>query len=70
MMQGDDAKAMYLVVETNGYNHYGDIPTNERWKIDSAKRFFEALRAQGKPVEFHAKLNRENLAQIIHQIGL
>lgn len=69
VMRGDDAQAMYLVVETKGYDSPGDIPTQERWKIDSAKRFFEALREQGTPVEFHTKLNRETLAQIIHQIS-
>ena len=70
VLHGDDAKALYLVVETKGYDNYGDIPTSERWKIDSAKRFFDALRAQGTPVEFHTKLNRETLTQIIHQINL
>lgn len=69
VLQGDDAQAIYLVVETKGYDNHGDIPTQERWKIDSAKRFFEALREQGTPVEFHTKLNRETLAQIIHQIS-
>jgi type III restriction enzyme len=70
VLRGDDAQALYLVVETKGYDNLGDIPTKERWKIDSAKRFFEALRQQGTPVEFHTKLNRDSLAQIIHQIGL
>lgn len=70
VLQGNDAQALYLVVETKGYDNYGDIPTKERWKIESAKRFFEALRQQGTPVEFHTKLNRDSLAQIIHQIGL
>lgn len=69
VLQGDDAQALYLVVETKGYDNHGDIPTQERRKIDSAKRFFEALREQGTPVEFHTKLNRETLAQIIHQIS-
>ena len=46
---------MHVVEESKGY--------------DSAKRFFGALREQGTPVEFHTKLNRETLAQIIHQIS-
>jgi type III restriction enzyme len=69
VLRGNETQALYLVVETKGYDHYGDIPTSERWKIDSARRFFEALRAQGTPVEFHTKLNRESLTQIIHQIS-
>jgi len=70
VLQGDDARALYLVVETKGYDNFGDIPTKERGKIESAKRFFEALRQQGTPVEFHTKLNRESLADIVHQISL
>lgn len=70
VLQGDSPQALYLVVETKGYDSPGDIPPQERRKIDSAKRFFEALRAQGTPVEFHTKLNHETLAQIIHQISL
>ena len=69
VMRGDGVQALYLVVETKGYDHYGDIPTKERWKIDSAKRFFDALQKQGTPVEFHTKINRETLTQIIHQIN-
>ena len=69
VLQSDTAQAMYLVVETKGYDHYDNIPADERWKISSAKRFFEALRAQGTPVEFHTKLNGDTLAQILHQIG-
>jgi type III restriction enzyme len=69
VLQGDKPEALYLVVETKGYDSDVDIPPQERQKIDSAKRFFEALRAQGTPVEFHTKLNRETLAQIIHQIS-
>ena len=70
VLQDGAAQALYLVVETKGYDNYGDIPTKERGKIESARRFFEALRAQGTPVEFHTKLNRESLAGIIHKIGL
>ncbi len=70
VLQGGTAQAMYLVVETKGYDHYDNIPADERRKISSAKRFFEALRAQGTPVEFHTKLNGETLAQILHQISI
>lgn len=66
--QGDQAKALYLVVETKGYDHESDIPTQERWKIASAKRFFEALRAQGVPVQFQTKINQQQLVQLIGQI--
>ena len=69
VMRGDGVQALYLVVETKGYDNYGDIPAKERWKIDSAERFFDTLQKQGTPVEFHKKINRETLTQIIHQIS-
>ena len=68
VLQCDDTQALCLVVETKGYDHHADIPTEERWKIESAKRFFQALLQRGTPVEFHTKLNGEYLAQIIYQI--
>jgi type III restriction enzyme len=65
------AQALYLVVETKGYDNEGDIPTKERWKIDSAKRFFKALqdlpalKASGVRVKYETKINGESLAQLI-----
>ena len=71
LAQGGKAQALYLVVETKGYDNYGDIPTKERWKIDSAKQFFEALqdlpalKASGVCVKYETKINGESLAQLI-----
>ena len=65
------AEALYLVVETKGYDNYGDIPSKERWKIDSAKQFFKALqdlpalKSSGVQVKFQTKINGESLAQLI-----
>ena len=65
------AQALYLVVETKGYDNYGDIPSKERWKIDSAKQFFKALqdllalKASGVRVKYETKINGESLAQLI-----
>lgn len=68
LLQGDTAKALYLVVETKGYDSEADIPDKERMKIDSARQFFKALRDQGLPVQYQTKLNRDGLTQIINQI--
>ena len=68
LQHGDKAKALYLVVETKGYDNMGDVPTKERWKIESAKRFFVALQKQGTAVRFETKLNQHALTEIIQQI--
>lgn len=65
------AEALYLVVETKGYDNDGDIPVKERWKIDSAKQFFKALqelpalKGGGVQVKYQTKINGESLAQLI-----
>lgn len=58
-------EALYLVVETKGYDIEADVPERERWKIQSARRFFEALQARGTPVRYETKINRQHLAQLI-----
>lgn len=68
LKNGNDAEAMYLVVETKGYANLGDVPGKERWKIDSAKRFFEALQKEGLPVQFETKLNGLGLTQILQSL--
>ena len=67
-------QALYLVVETKGYDSYADIPAKERWKIDSAKQFFKALqelpqvKTAGIQVKYQTKINGESLAQLISGI--
>ena len=63
------AEALYLVVETKGYDDAGRIPESERWKIASARAFFEALKQQhGVDVAFRTKINREHMAALLAQI--
>ncbi len=69
--QGDQAQALYLVVETKGYDSRSDIPAREQWKIASARQFFQALQAlpelqaQGVRIRYETKINHESLAQLI-----
>jgi type III restriction enzyme len=63
-----DPQALYLVVETKGYGSHAEIPDDERHKIDSAKRFFEALRAAGVPVQFETKINGDQLGALVAQV--
>jgi type III restriction enzyme len=63
-----DTQALYLVVETKGYNSQSEIDPDERYKIDSAKKFFEALRAEGVPVRFETKINGDRLSSLVAKI--
>ncbi len=62
------AQALYLVVETKGYDSLNEISTKENSKIQSARQFFKALQAQGVPVRYETKINSDSLAQLIAQI--
>lgn len=63
-----DAKALYLVVETKGYKTRNRIADEEGFKIDSAKKFFQALQKEGVPVRFETKIDGENLSALISKI--
>lgn len=69
--QGGNAQALYLVVETKGYDNLGDIPAREKWKIKSARQFFKALQAlpqlkgNGVQIHYQTKINSDTLAQLI-----
>jgi len=62
------AQALYLVVETKGYDSDSEIPDEEGWKIESAKQFFAALKKSGVDVHYKTKINHEALAQLIQEI--
>jgi type III restriction enzyme len=62
------AQALYLVVETKGYDGRQDIPERERWKMDSAKHFFAALKEQGVEVHYKTKINQDSLSQLMQEI--
>ena len=68
LQQDGKAQALYLVVETKGYDSMQDIPAQERWKMASAEHFFAALRALHVPVRFQSKINQQSLAQLVGQI--
>ena len=69
--QDGTTQALYLVVETKGYDNRSDIPIKEKWKIDSARQFFKALQAlpelkeKGVQIHYETKINNESLAQLI-----
>ena len=63
-----EAKALYLIVETKGYANNAKIGDDERFKIESAKRFFHALQQQGVPVQFETKMNGEKLSSLVAEL--
>jgi type III restriction enzyme len=65
VVQQGRTEAIYLVVETKGYDEESEIGRKEKLKISSARHFFNALKQQGIPVSYRTKLNQESLAGLI-----
>ena len=68
VIKKEDNETLYLVIETKGYENDSKIPESEKHKIESAKKFFEALKKRGLNIEYRTKLNRDRLIEIIKGI--
>jgi len=68
------AQALYLVVETKGYDKENQISQQEKWKINSAKQFFNALqelpelKQTGVKIHYQTNINNDQLSQLISGI--
>jgi type III restriction enzyme len=68
VVEQDDKKELYFIVETKGYDDFNDIRASERLKIASAKAFFKELKKKKKNVEYRTKLNSPELSTMISGI--
>jgi len=68
VIEQDDKKELYFVVETKGYDDFNEIGTTEKLKIASAEAFFKELKSQGVNVEYRTKLNSPELSIMISDI--
>jgi len=68
VIEQDDKKELYFIVETKGYEKFDDISSKEKLQIASAKAFFEELKREGINVEYRTKLNSPKLSQMISEI--
>ena len=70
VVEQNDKRELYLIVETKGYDSIHDISTKEKLQIASAKAFFKELKKQGQNVEYRTKINNEELSSMISGIVL
>ncbi len=61
-------KKLLLVVETKGYENERKLRDEERRKISTAEKFFEALKNQGVNIEYKTKMEKEELSALINDI--
>ncbi|WRD25778.1 type III restriction-modification system endonuclease [Helicobacter pylori] len=67
VVENNDKKVL-LVVETKGVEHENELRDEERRKISTAEKFFEALKKQGVNIEYKTKLNNKQLSALINEI--
>ncbi|MFP6292914.1 DEAD/DEAH box helicase family protein [Helicobacter pylori] len=65
---GNNDKKVLLVVETKGVEHKNELCDEEKRKISTAKKFFEALKKQGVNIEYKTKLNNDQLSALINEV--
>ncbi|NHA97267.1 DEAD/DEAH box helicase [Helicobacter pylori] len=67
VVENNDKKVL-LVVETKGVEHENELRDEEKRKISTAKKFFEALKKQGVNIEYKTKTNKDQLSALVNEI--
>ncbi|MFP6298333.1 DEAD/DEAH box helicase family protein [Helicobacter pylori] len=67
VVENNDKKVL-LVVETKGVENENELREEEKRKISTAKKFFEALKKQGVNIEYKTKLSNDQLSALINEI--
>ena len=67
LIQKQDNKKLFLVVETKGYKNEDNIPLEEKKKIDYAKKFFTNLQEELPDIEikYKTRINKQNLIDLL-----
>ncbi|MFP6242715.1 DEAD/DEAH box helicase family protein [Helicobacter pylori] len=67
VVENNDKKVL-LVVETKGVEHENELREEEKRKISTAKKFFEALKKQGVNIEYKTKMNKDQLSALVNEV--
>ncbi|GAA8712885.1 type III restriction-modification system endonuclease [Helicobacter pylori] len=67
VVENNDKKVL-LVVETKGVEHESELREEEKRKISTAKKFFEALKKQGMNIEYKTKIKKDQLSALINEV--
>ncbi|MGL2525954.1 DEAD/DEAH box helicase family protein [Helicobacter pylori] len=67
VVENNDKKVL-LVVETKGIEHENELREEEKRKISTAKKFFEALKKQGVNIEYETKMKKDQLSALINEV--
>ncbi|ANH43080.1 DEAD/DEAH box helicase [Helicobacter pylori] len=67
VVENNDKKVL-LVVETKGVENENELREEEKRKISTAKKFFEALKKQGVNIEYKTKMNKDQLSALVNEV--
>ncbi|GAA7879609.1 type III restriction-modification system endonuclease [Helicobacter pylori] len=67
VVENNDKKVL-LVVETKGVENENELREEEKRKISTAKKFFEALKKQGMNIEYKTKMEKNQLSALINEV--
>ncbi|WRB89843.1 type III restriction-modification system endonuclease [Helicobacter pylori] len=67
VVENNDKKVL-LVVETKGVENESELREEEKRKISTAKKFFEALKKQGVNIEYKTKIKEDQLSALINEV--
>ncbi|GAA9570379.1 type III restriction-modification system endonuclease [Helicobacter pylori] len=67
VVENNDKKVL-LVVETKGVENENELHEEEKRKISTAKKFFEALKKQGVNIEYETKIKKDQLSALINEV--
>ncbi len=67
VVENNDKKVL-LVVETKGVENENELREEEKRKISTAKKFFEALKKQGMNIEYKTKTGKDQLSALINEV--
>ncbi len=67
VVENNDKKVL-LVVETKGVENESELREEEKRKISTAKKFFEALKKQGVNIEYKTKIKKDQLSSLINEV--
>ncbi|GAA9257307.1 type III restriction-modification system endonuclease [Helicobacter pylori] len=67
VVENNDKKVL-LVVETNGVENESELREEEKRKISTTKKFFEALKKQGVNIEYKTKIKKDQLSALINEV--
>ncbi|GAA9420997.1 type III restriction-modification system endonuclease [Helicobacter pylori] len=67
VVENNDKKVL-LVVETKGVENENELREEEKRKISTAKKFFEALKKKGVNIEYKTKMEKDQLSALVNEV--